>query len=346
MKRLFFIIIIVLLLATPVHGIEFEAPLVPDSGKAYMPDDTQSFGAGLWSIIKEAISHAKPSISSAGVICLSVISSVILSSIVKTLPGNSAKMVALIGALFIGYLLLKPSNTLINLGADTIRELSDYGKLLFPVLTAALAASGGVSRSAALYTAAVAFNSVLSSIIASIIIPMTYIFLCVSVASAAINEKVLDKIKTFFKWLITWVLKIVLYGFSGFMGITGVISGSADAAAIKATKLTISGVVPVVGGILSDASETVLVSAGIVKSSVGVYGLLAVIAIWIGPFLKIGAQYLLLKLTGVICETFAVEHECKLIQDFASAMGLLLAMTGTICLLLLISIVCFMKGVA
>lgn len=346
MKRLIITIIIVLLLAIPVHAVEFQAPQVPDSGKAYMPDDTESFSAGLWSIVKEGIAQIRPSIASAAGVCLSVIVSVVISSIVKTLPGSSAKMVALIGALLIGYLLLKPSDTLINLGSETIRELSDYGKMLFPVLTAVLAANGGVTKSAALYTGAVAFNSILSSVIASIMIPMIYIYLCVAVSSAAIREKVLETVKNFIKWLITWTLKIVLYVFTGFMGITGIITGSADAAAIKATKLTISGVVPVVGGILSDASETVLVSAGIVKSSVGVYGLLAVIAVWIGPFLKIGIQYLLLKLTCVICETFSIDHSCKLIQDFATAMGLLLAMTGTICLLLLISIVCFMKGVA
>ncbi len=346
MKHLFTVIIIVLLLATPVYAVDFQAPEVPISGEEYMPKDTQSFGAGLWSIMKEGISHIKPSIFDAAGICLTIISSVMLCSIVKVFPGNSGKMATLIGTMLIGYLLLKPSNTLVNLGSNTVQELSDYGKLLFPVLTAAMAASGGITKSAALYTGAVAFNTFLCSLISSIIVPLIYVYLCVAVASSAIGEIALEKAKNFVKWIITWGLKIVLYGFSGFMGITGVISGSADAAAIKATKLTISGVVPVVGGILSDASETVLVSAGIVKNSVGVYGLLAVIAVWIGPFIKIAIQHLLLRLTCVICEIFSTEHTCKLIQDFATAMGLLLAMTGTVCLLLLISIVCFMKGVA
>ena len=346
MKYLFTIIIILLLFATPVSAVDFQAPTVPNSGEAYMPDDTQSFSAGLWSIVKEGISHIKPSIYDATGICLSIIASVILCSIVKVFPGSSGKMVTLIGAMLIGYLLLNPSNTMVNLGSTTVQELSDYGKLLFPVLTAAMAASGGVTKSAALYTGAVAFITFLCSLISSVIVPLIYIYLCVAVASGAIGEMTLEKVKSFIKWLITWSLKIILYAFSGFMGITGVISGSADAAAIKATKLTISGVVPVVGSILSDASETVLVSAGIVKNSVGVYGLLAVIAVWIGPFIKIAVQYLLLRLTCVICEIFSVEHTSKLIQDFASALGLLLAMTGTVCLLLLISIVCFMKGVA
>ena len=129
------------------------------------------------------------------------------------------------------------------------------------------------------------------------------------------------------------------------MGITGVIAGSADAATLKATKLTISGMVPVVGGILADASESVLVGAGLMKNAAGVYGLLAILSVCIGPFLKIGVQYLLLKLTAAICSVFDVKNSSKLVQDFSGTMGLLLGMTGSVCLLMMISIICFLKGV-
>ena len=140
-------------------------------------------------------------------------------------------------------------------------------------------------------------------------------------------------------------MKIVLYVFTGYLGITGVVSGAADAAAIKATKITISGAVPLVGGILSDASETILVTAGAMKSAVGVYGMLAFIAVWISPFLRIGIQYLLLKATCGICDVFGNKSANSLIRDFTTGMGVLLAATGTVCLLLLISTFCMMKGI-
>ena len=241
---------------------------------------------------------------------------------------------------------MQPSNALIRLGVETVEELCEYGKLLLPVMTAAMAAQGGVTASAALYTGTALFNSLLTSVVSRLIVPMLYIYLCLSVANSAIGEEVLKNLRSFVKWLMTWCLKLVLYVFTGYMGITGVVSGSADAAAIKAAKLAISGAVPVVGGILSDASETILVSAGIMKSAAGVYGLLAILAVWIGPFLQIGIQYLLLKITAAVCGVFGVKHSVSIVQDFSGAMGFLLAMTGTVCLLLLISTVCFMRGTA
>ena len=144
----------------------------------------------------------------------------------------------------------------------------------------------------------------------------------------------------------TWTLKTILYIFTGYITITGVISGTTDAAALKAAKLTISSVVPVVGGILSDASETILVSAATVKNAVGIYGFFAILAIWIGPFLKIGCHYLMLKGLGAICGIFSGKNTAGLVDSFSVAMGHVLAMTGSVCLMLLVSTICFMKGVA
>ena len=100
-----------------------------------------------------------------------------------------------------------------------------------------------------------------------------------------------------------------------------------------------------VGGILSDASEAVLVSAAVVKNAAGIYGLLAVLALWIGPFLRIGAHYLMVRAVGAVSTVFGVEGISGVIDAFAAAMGLLLAMTGAVCIMLIISTICFLRGV-
>ena len=346
MKRIFALLLIVAALAVPVSAMEFTAPTAPQRVEDLMPVETESFGQGLMKILSGAFSGLHPDIVDAARICVSLVAIVMLISILKELPGNAANIAELAGCLGVGALLLTNTNAMVNLGADTVRELSDYGKLLLPVMTAAMAAQGGTASSAALYAGTAAFDAILSAFISNLLVPMVYIFLVLAIASAALGEQMLCKLRDFVKWLASWCLKTAMYIFTGYMGITGVVSGAADAAAVKATKLTIAGMVPVVGSILSDASEAVIVGAGVMKSAVGVYGLFAIASIWIGPFLRIGAHYLLLKLTAAVCEAFGVKRVCGLIRSFSTAMGLLLAMTGTVCFLLLISTVCLMKGVA
>ncbi len=346
MRRILLCLILVILTAQPVFGLAIEAPEAPKNAREYMSDEIDSFGKDLWYIVTNALSAIIPSITEASRICLARVGIVLLVSLAEHFTDSIKSVTDLVGALSMGVLLVKPVNTLIHLGIETVTEITEYGKLLLPVMATALAAQGGVSASGALYAGTAFFSSLLSSLISKVAVPLIYIFMCLSIANCAIGDKTLQSLRDFSKWSMTWILKTVLYVFTGYMGITGVVSGTADASAVKATKLAISGAVPVVGSILSDASEAILVSAGVMKSAAGIYGILAVIAIFIGPFLRIGVQYLMLKLTSAVCSVFGSKRSVELINSFSGSMSVILAMTGTVCLLQLISTVCFMKGVS
>jgi len=344
MRKLTILAILLCFLAVPVSAEEFTAPEAPQSAQEYMPEDTESFGEGVWYIFKTAIGKLQPSVVQALGICLSLIAVTILVSLFQGFDGMSKRVTQFAGVIMISMLLIQPMNVLVKLGTETVTQLSEYGKLLLPVMTAAMAAQGGVTASASMYTATAFFSSLLSAGVSKLIVPMIYIYLCLSVANSAIGEELLNNLRNFVKWLIVWSLKTVLYIFTGYIAVTGVVSGTADAAAVRAAKITLSSAIPVVGGIISEASEAILVGAGVMKSAAGVYGLLAILAVCVGPFLQVGVQYLMLKLTASVCGVIGAKETSGLIADFSATMGLILAMTGTVCLLLLISTVCFMKG--
>ena len=346
MRKWIIALVLVVCTVTSVAGMEFTAPEVPESAEQYMPEDQETFAQGLLYILKAAVTKLKPELRDVSRMCLSVIVLTLLLGIFSGFAQGSKTILRLVSSVAIGAVLLNPVNSMISLGANTVTELSEYGKLLLPVMTAAAAAQGGVTSSAALYTGTVFFTSILSFAITKLIIPGVYIFLCLCIANSAFSQEILKKSRDFVKWAITWGLKWVLYIFCGYMSITGVVSGTVDASTLKVTKLTISGMVPVVGKVLSDASETILVSAGLMKNAAGVYGIFAILALCVQPFVEIGALYLLLKFTSAVCGVFAEKSSCDLIRNFSTGMGFVLAMTGTVCLLLLISVVCFMRGMS
>lgn len=339
-------LLILLVLAVPVKAMDYTAPTVPGEAGELMPAQTESFSQGLWEILKNAVKTMDPELTQAARTCVALVAIVLLASVLQLLPGNPNGVVEMASALAVALVLLRQTVSLIHLGADTVSRLSEYGKLLLPVMTAAMAAQGGITTATALYTGTAVFDAVLGSVISSVLIPMVYMYLILAAAGCATGVGRLKKIRDFVKGLMTWLLKTLLYVFTGFLSVTGVVSGTADATALKAAKLTLSGMVPVVGGILSDASEAVLVGAGVMKNVAGIYGLLAVSAMCITPFFRIGIQYLMLKLTAALCASFEVKRPAELIESFSGAMGLLLGMTGAMCMLLLISTVCFMKGVS
>lgn len=114
--------------------------------------------------------------------------------------------------------------------------------------------------------------------------PLVYGYIAASVAYAAVGNEGLKRLGALLKWLVTTVLTIVMLVFVGYLTISGIIAGSTDAATVKAAKFAISGAVPVVGGILADASESVLAAAGVLRSTVGIFGMIVILAICLLPF--------------------------------------------------------------
>ena len=86
------------------------------------------------------------------------------------------------------------------------------------------------------------------------------------------------------KKAITWILTSSLLLFTVYLSVVRVISGAVDGTTVKVAKTAISGVVPVVGGIIAEASETVLLGAGMLRNTIGIFGMLAILAACAYPF--------------------------------------------------------------
>lgn len=346
MTRLLMAVVLIGFLCLPVGAESFSAPVVPESGREMMPDTTDDLGKGFLELLEKAYIRIRPDLAEAWKLGMGIIAVGVLMGLLRTVSDSAKAASALAGTVFASLLLLSPTNAMIRLGSETVNVLSSYGKLLIPVMTGALAAQGGVTASAALYTGTAVFDALLTGLISDFLMPLVYFYLSMVIADNALGDDTLKRIRDMVKGFITWSLKTILIVFTAYMGITGVVSGTTDAVTLKAAKLTISTVVPVVGGILSDASESVLVSVGILKNAAGIYGILAAAAVILAPFLKIGAHYLILKAAALVCSLLDPKGIGGLVEGFSCAMGLILAMTGATCVLLLISIVCFLKGVS
>lgn len=345
MIRLLFGILFALSLSIPASASEIQAPEVPKSAMDLMPENTDSFGNALMELLRKGILLIQPELDGALRTCSGILICALLYSILPILSEKLTEPMAMAWSVALGTVMLQRTGTMIGYAADALRQICDYGKLLCPVLTTALAAQGGLTTSAALYTGTIVFITLLSILVSQWLIPLVYIFLLFSIAGSAIGEGFFRNLADGVKHLLTWLLKTLLIVFTTYMSVTGVVSGTTDAAALKTAKVTLSSVVPVVGGILSDASESVLVSMGILKNAAGIYGILAVLALFMGPFVKVGVQYLLLKGSAALCSLFGDKRISSLIGDFSTAMGLLVAMVAAGCVLILISTVCYLKGI-
>ncbi len=298
---------------------------------------------GLRSLVDKAEEQVKQVARSAirsGVVLLTV---VLLCGLAEgafggaNIQGLSAVNIA--GTLAVTVVAVGDASSLIGLGGTAINEMEAFSKAILPTMTALTAASGAVTSAAARQVATMLFSDILLTTIRGILLPMAYACIAASAAYAALGNSGLKRLAELIKWACTTFLTAILLLFVGYLTATGAIAGTADAATVKAAKFAVSGAIPVVGGILSDAAETMLAGAGILKGTLGVFGMLVVLGMCLVPFLQIGMHYLAYKLIAALAATVDNGRVTGLIDAIGGVFGLVLGMTGACALLLLISII-------
>lgn len=257
---------------------------------------------------------------------------------------NGLNVCIMAGALAITALSAGDMNAMMGLGRGTIDRMQGFSQVLLPIVAACTAATGAAAGAAARQVATALFSSLLLSLIDRLLVPLVYAYVAACTAYAAVGNPGLKKVAGVLKWVVTRCLTGLLVLFVTYLTVSGAIAGTTDAAALKAAKLAISTAVPVVGGIISNAAETILVGAGLLKNTVGIFGTLAVLGICLVPFLQLGAHYLTYKFTGALTATLSDSRLAELIDGISTAFALVLGMTGASALLLLVSMVCAVAG--
>ena len=253
--------------------------------------------------------------------------------------------VSITGALWITAVSAGNLNALIGLGQQTIVDLSQLSKALLPVLAAAEAASGGVTAASARQVAAVFFSDILLTAIERVLLPAVYLYIGTAAAGAVLEGELMERVGSLLKKLIGWALGGLLTLFTAFLTISGAVAGTADAQAVKVAKAAVSAAVPVVGGILSEAAESMLAGAGLLRGLLGAFGALAVLSFCLVPFLRLGGQYLLYQCASLAAAAAGPKKLTGLLTALGDAFGLVLAMTAASALLLLISLVSSLTAV-
>lgn len=324
----------------------------PETAELLSGEAEESFGLlrGLGKLWQESVEALKGHLLSGVRSTAAIMAGVVLLGVLESAAPEGRDAVSrcagAAGALWITAVSAGDLKALIGLGQKTIADISSLGTVLVPVLAAAEAAGGGVTAASVRQVAAVFFAGVLLRLIDGLLLPMVYLYIGVSAAGAVAEGDAMERIGTLLKKLISWTLGGLLTLFVTYLAVSGAVAGAVDAQAVKLARSAVSAAVPVVGGILSEAAESLLAGAGILKGMVGTFGTLAVLGACLLPVLRLGCQYLLYQGASLVASTAGPKKLTALLAMLADAFGLVLAMTAASAALLLIAIVSSLTAVA
>ena len=257
---------------------------------------------------------------------------------------RSEMLIALVGAAVVSLLCIQEVNGCVSLGFHVIDALDQFSGRLLPALCAAAAASGALTSAGTKFAAASLSLDLFSSAAIRLIQPMIGCFTALIVSGGVLNSNILMTAGTWIKR----VLRLFLIGtcilFTGYLSITGILSGSADAVASKTAKAAISTALPVVGGILSNAADCVVSGAGMLRSMIGSLGVLCVLAVCLIPYLSLGVHYLMYQLIGGFVSSFSDKRLAAIVKGFSDVYAMMLGTAGTVTFMIFASIVSLMRA--
>lgn len=233
-------------------------------------------------------------------------------------------------------------NSALAAAVDLQNRLSSFSKVLFPVLTAAGAASGAGGEALMRQSGTALFSDLMVTAYSKLLIPFVMGYVGLRLAGSASENPFFQKFADWLKNLATGGMKIFLMLFVGYVTISGAAGRAADSLAVRSAK-TAAASVPYIGGVIAEAADAVFAGASVIKGYIGVFGAVAVLGSAILPVLSCGLGWGCVKLAAMFSLSLPAKCGQSAIETVAEAMGLVFAMTAASTALMLLSVIVCMN---
>ena len=333
---------------TKAFGTEDIQNAVPENAKEYMNDieitDALNFNE-LWLKLKEAsIELILNSLDSLRQPFLSFLILIMIATLLDTLlPGNKGYLSTLFVSTQILILAASETKSFFSMAVDAIQQLYDFSTVLLPCLTAASLAAGASVSAGVKYTAAALFMNILLNFTNLLLVPVISAYLVMISGGCIFQQRLLSTLASLLKKGCKWILTGGTILFTGYLNVAGLISSTNDLLASKVTKTVIASTLPVIGNIISNASDSLVAGASLLRNCIGIFGMVAVIGTLIAPFISLGIRYVLFSVLSLLAELFPNKTVSELIKGIAGAYSMMLSTLGMGFILIFMTLISFMQ---
>lgn len=184
-----------------------------------------------------------------------------------------------------------------------------------PVFAAVSAAGGGITSSALYSTAIIGAAEIAVELSKNIFQPLLSVMLALGIAEGVNPDFAMSGFTACIKKFVTFSVSLIMTVFTALISLQSFAGTSADTVAAKAVKLAASNLIPVVGGAVSDAYGSVKASFGVLRSGVGIFGIIAVCVMVLPPLIETAVFRMVLMLASAAASMF----DCGPVKSFLSA---------------------------
>ena len=272
-----------------------------------------------------------------GSIILIIIINSILNCITEGLENKSISQIAFyVQYILIVTVVLTNFSDIISLIKESIQNMTSFTNLLIPIMMTLIITTGSVTTATIIQPILVFMISLIGNFINNIAIPIVLV-------SKISNKVQIDRLAKRLKSSTIWIIGVILTLFVTLVSVDGTLSSSVDVVTSKTAKAAVSNLIPVVGKILGDAVDSVIGCSSILKNAVGIVGVIIILAISIGPIIKLLLFMAIYYIVAAICEPIADEKVVKLLDTMGDTFKILLGLMFSMSTMIIIGTTLIVK---
>lgn len=243
-----------------------------------------------------------------------------------------------VGYIFLAVLALNVFNHALSAARLAMDNMTGVMYALLPLLLTLLAGVGAVTTAALLSPLMLFIVNAVAVLAKDVILPLLLLTAVLDVTGCLTVQYRLTNLTALFRQAGLFVLGAAWCLFLGVVAVQGAAGSVADGVSLRAAKFAAGTLIPVVGKMFADAVEVVMGATLLIKSVVGVFGVLLVFAVCAYPLVKILSLVVVIKLAGALVQPLGEEGIAKSLDAMGNNLLLLFGVVITTALMFFLTI--------
>lgn len=261
----------------------------------------------------------------AQIVAISIICSIAAGAEGSILNKTTAKVVRLA---CISLIMLILSSMLVGIVSKSVTSITNIRKqveIITPILVTLTVLTGGADAGAIYRPSVLFLSGGAIEIVSSFIFPATIAVIVLNFMSKLNPDISFTGVAALLKSVMKWVIGITVTVFGLYITVQSTSSSLFNGIFFKVTKYLVGNSVPIVGNFLSAGVDMVVMSGTIVKSSLGMIGIIMLLGEIIQPISVLASFSIMLKITGAIAQPLGEKTLYSMFNDLSRDVEYLIA---------------------
>ncbi|MDQ0220808.1 stage III sporulation protein AE [Peribacillus cavernae] len=274
-----------------------------------------------------------------GSLILLTVFSMFLQSLQNAFEQSSVSKVAYaIVYMVLIILALNSFHVAITYTKETIDLMISFLMALLPLLLALIAASGGVISAGFFHPILLFLMNTSGILVQFVVLPLLFLAAILSIVSTLTDQYKVTQLAQLLRNLGIGMLGAFMTVFLGVISVQGTTSAVADGVTLRTAKFITGNFIPVIGRMVTDATDTVINASVLLKNTVGMAGVAILLLITAFPAIKILTVAFIYKLAAGLLQPLGGGPVINCLDIISKSMLYIFAALAIVSLMFFLSI--------